>query len=280
MSQRSFYAESFLDTSGNALSGLTATIKDSAGATATIYNQKSGGTTKANPITTGSDGLVSFWAEPGTYSVNLHDPQLPVRISDKIFYFEAVSGDTTGGIDDTQLETSPSSIAANEAARYRTIFQASGGFEADAIAATYLFAGGSGANSLAASPAGGAPFAIHVPLFYFDDADYTLSGLTSKLRLRFQIATNATAPVLTFTVGLYPITVTGGTDTLAYTAGTVVPGSQSAVQNPFASTVNSYASSDFTIPADGAYGLGVVTNAALTNNSAVSIHAQLQIRAT
>lgn len=114
--------------------------------------------------------------------------------------------------------------------------------------------------------------------FYFAAADYTTTGRTQKLRVRSQIAVNATKPTLKFTVGLYPITVAGGVNALSITLGTVVSGSTIEFNEPAASTIGQGNSGDFTVPSDGAYAFGVVTSGALTANSAVNVSAQLQSR--
>jgi hypothetical protein len=175
--------------------------------------------------------------------------------------------------DAAKVQGNITSLAADEAGRYRTIFEVNGVLPADSAAGTWfpLLSG-------LMSPSGTATDNA-IALFYFDDADYTISGLTVKLRLRFQVAANATQPLLTFTAGLRPITVAGTTDLLAYTAGTAVSGSTVALASPAASTITQGNSGDFTIPADGAYSLAVLTSGTLTNNSAVSCHAQLAVRA-
>lgn len=188
----------------------------------------------------------------------------------------------SAGIVDTKLASPNNSV-------YRTIFQAGGHFVGDAGAGTYIL-GLPMVQISSQVPVGIAPsatalgvgqtFGIVHPdhVFYFDDADYTVAGMTQKLRLRAQVMANATQPAITFTFGLYPITVAGGADAITYTLGTVVTSSTVAAASPTASTANSYVNSDFTVPADGAYALGVVTDATLTNNASVSLHAQLQHR--
>ena len=93
------------------------------------------------------------------------------------------------------------------------------------------------------------------------------------------MAANATAwSSVTATIGLYPVTVAGGADAIAYTTGTVVTGSTVALANPSASTVNQGNSGDFTVPSDGAFLLAVVTSAQLTNNALSGVHAVVQTR--
>lgn len=105
MAKRANFDDVVLGVDGAALEGIEVTVYESDGSTeATIYGSKSGGTT-TNPIVTPSTGLVQFWASPGEYVLEFHDPELPARISDRIYHFQAVSGDTAG-IDGAQVEDS------------------------------------------------------------------------------------------------------------------------------------------------------------------------------
>lgn len=117
-----------------------------------------------------------------------------------------------------------------------------------------------------------------IPIFYFDDADYLITGKTLKMRLRAQVTTNATKPTIKFTFGLYPLTTAGGTKKQKFTLGTVVSGSALEINEPALSTVTQAVTSDFTIPADGAFSLGVVLSGAMTVNSMALLAAQLQVR--
>lgn len=85
--------------------------------------------------------------------------------------------------------------------------------------------------------------------FYFDDADYTLAGLTQKLNLRVSVLTPNTAPAQTFTFTLKPLTISAGNGV----AGTTVSGSTVTHTTPAANAVTTAVSGDFTIPADGFY---------------------------
>ncbi|HVY79314.1 MAG TPA: hypothetical protein VG898_12495, partial [Solirubrobacterales bacterium] len=123
--------------------------------------------------------------------------------------------------------------------------------------------------------------AIRPPDFiYLDDADYAVSGKTTKLRLRVQVAVNPTKAALKFTFGLYPITPEGSAKTLDFVAGELVTGSSAVVNEPAALGISQTASGDFNVPADGLYAICVTTSAALTENSAVVCAAQLQVRHT
>lgn len=118
-----------------------------------------------------------------------------------------------------------------------------------------------------------------LPLIYFDDADYTVSGLTQKLRVSAQVLPNSVAPgTISFTFGLYPVTVAGAATAINYTLGTLVPSSTAVIANPTASTPARGVSSDFTVPADGYYALGVVTSATIAATSVQALNATLQVR--
>jgi hypothetical protein len=178
-----------------------------------------------------------------------------------------------GAVTDAKLASANNSV-------YRLVFSAETAIGADAGAGKYIMAPAgnvtSGSNLAAANLDRDMP-----PVFEFDDADYTVSGLTQKLRLRAQVLANATAPAITFTFGLYPVTVAGGADVLAFTIGTVVTGSTVAIASPSASTATrGTPTADFTVPADGVYSLGVVTSGTIANNSLVFLAAQLQVRNT
>jgi hypothetical protein len=182
-----------------------------------------------------------------------------------------------GTVTDTDLASPNNSV-------YKTILTAPATILAlDAAAATYALDGtqdndGAPYVSGTATTVGSGDVPA-IPLIYFDDADYTVGSKTTKLRLRAQVNTNATAwSSVTATFGLYPVTFAGAADTLTITLGTVVSGSTVAIANPSASTTNQGNSGDFTIPSDGQYCIGVVTSATLTNNAAALLTAQLQTR--
>ncbi len=112
---------------------------------------------------------------------------------------------------------------------------------------------------------------------YFDDADYTKSGKTQKLRLRCQMFPNATAPTGTLTVKLFPISsVAGAAGLLSVTLGTFVVASNGL--SPSASTPITHAGTDTAIPVDGHYTLGLSASGTTAANSVVGIAAQLLTR--
>ena len=111
-------------------------------------------------------------------------------------------------------------------------------------------------------------------------ADFpTITGRTPKLRVCGQVSVNATKPSSDFTFGLYRLTSpVGGAGVTGYT-WTLVTGSQaSVITDPLAGTITDSASSDFDIPADGIYSIGVVTSAQIATSSNCHLSAQLQTR--
>lgn len=162
-------------------------------------------------------------------------------------------------------------LASPNNAVYRLVQEVLADSGADIVAGKYFF---SKAQFLIASATAGqtARYSNLVA------ADYSVAGLTTKLCVRASVAANTTQPTITFTVGLYPITVAGAADQNTFTLGTVVPGSTVAIASPAASTITVGTGTDFTFPADGAYALGVVTSGTLTNNNASALTARLQVR--
>lgn len=179
-----------------------------------------------------------------------------------------------GNIDTANLATSAKPVTV--AGPYRTIQQISA-IVTFGIAASTRFAYNNGSTGTATITSGTALSTTESAIMlYLDPADYALSGLTTKFRLSCALATNATAPAITFTFGLYPVTVAGATNTLAVTLGTVVAGSTVAMVTPSASTVTPAVGTDFTPPAAGAYALGVVFSGAIAANATSTMLFSLQ----
>src|ERR1044072_5259201 len=62
-----------------------------------------------------------------------------------------------------------------------------------------------------------------VPLVPINAAEWAISGLTTKLRLRVAMATNAVSSTRTFNFGLYPVSTSGGTGgTMSLSVGSVI----------------------------------------------------------
>jgi len=165
--------------------------------------------------------------------------------------------------------------------QYRVVHAGDALIGIDFSAGTYLFSASHPTAAQATGAiSGGDKNSRTMPFFYWDDADYAVSGQTVKLRLRAQVATNATAPTNSFVIGLHSVTVAGTADTIGFTAGAVVTGSGVTHTTPGASGIVSGVTADFTVPADGAYCLAVVTDGTIANNAMAQCSAQLQVRAS
>jgi hypothetical protein len=134
-----------------------------------------------------------------------------------------------------------------------------------------------GATSLALASATGSGSGV----VYIDPADIAYGALTTKYRVQASCLTNATAPAITFTVGLYPVSaVAGGAGAVSITLGTVATGSTVVFTTPSSSTRSNGNSGDFAAPAAGYYALGVVASGSQAANSNAFISARLVGRAT
>jgi len=153
------------------------------------------------------------------------------------------------------------------AGAYAPIAWGGGIVGASTAAATYIMwtaqTANAGSTVVALTTINSAPMA-----FYIDPADWTVSGLTTKLRMRAVCHVGGTAPAVTLTVGLYPANFT---NTAIQTAGTVVTGSTVAFASP---AINAHtktdAAADINVPAAGFYFIGVAlsgTTAASSNTN-------------
>ena len=187
-----------------------------------------------------------------------------------------------GWIDSTKYgagSVPDSALASSNNSAYRLLAAAGPcAFTSDNPASTYFLANGSALQVGVGITVGLAH--LVPPLVYLNSADYAVSGKTTRLRVRAEVTTNATAPGITFTYGLYPVTFGGTIDQTAPGAGVVVSGSTAAIASPPASNAVAAASSDFAFPATGMYALAVLTNGTLANNSYAILTATLQIRHT
>jgi hypothetical protein len=154
----------------------------------------------------------------------------------------------------------------------RTLERVKGGLAGQIAIATYLLKEGASAG------VSGAAIAQAYSFINLIAADFVVVDKTPKLRLRVSVATNATPPVADFTFGLYPITVSGGTNANIITLGVVTPGSTAVVSAPAANSVVSADSGDFNVPADGAYALGFTVSAQTALNSSELFIASLHLR--
>lgn len=123
-----------------------------------------------------------------------------------------------------------------------------------------------------ANAAGRAAFALAPTL-------HAVTGRTTKLYISAVVLTNATAPAVTITAGLYPLSAPAGTSgNVTVTVGTVVTGSTVAFATPAAQSVVTGNSGDFDIPAAGAYALGFALSGSSAAGSDFVLRTQLYMR--
>lgn len=162
--------------------------------------------------------------------------------------------------------------------QYRTLADAHAHFDDGDTSGAKLFAEEAGLVASGTSVNLGVGGQTTRKLLAFDPADYAVSGLTVKFRVRASVATNATGPAITFTFGLYPVTSAGAADNHSLTLGTVTSGSTVAIASPSASSVSTSAGSDFTPPSSGVYALGVALSGTVAASSCGLLMAQLDVR--
>lgn len=146
-------------------------------------------------------------------------------------------------------------------------------------AGPWLVPGGPTSNAqlqpAAVGAANTAPFA-----FYLDPTDWLANARTTKLRIRWVLTTNAVAPGVTLTPGLYPVTAFGGVSGAAPiigSVGTVVSGSTTTFTTPLAATTTP-ATAEFTAPAAGYYVFAFASSGAMAAGAWSFLSAQLQAR--
>jgi hypothetical protein len=175
--------------------------------------------------------------------------------------------------------TNWTSVANPNNASYRTILQSQCSLGPGVGANTFYFTNGNQVRSTGAAVADG----VGISSIQIVGADYpTIGGVAPKLRIRAQLFTNDVAPTGNWTFGLYPFTrpaTSGGATTIIFTLGTVVSGSNGATFTaPAADLLGSAVSSDFALPSDGPYCIGVVTTATTAVSSWTQMNVQLQMR--
>lgn len=169
-------------------------------------------------------------------------------------------------IADTKL-ASPSNVI------YKTLTQDSGPLQGLVAGSLYSNIGGSVAtyNIL---------LATGIPVFPLVASHYAVAGKTTKLRLIYAVGTNAVAPAVTLTFGLHNITGTGGTGNNFQTNANTTPvtGSTTVWTTPAANTAATLAGTDFDLPADGRYGLGISSSGSQAAGSVAYVSWILQVR--
>lgn len=147
--------------------------------------------------------------------------------------------------------------------------------DAPAAGTFLLGAGTSGTGVLAAGATAG------LAVFYLNPVDYTESPVnvrTVKLIVQASVLTNAVAPAITFTVGLYPVSAAAGAENVvSVTLGGVIAGSTAAFATPGKETLTEAASTAFVCPTAGFYALAVVTSGSAAAKASAAIRANLQM---
>lgn len=152
---------------------------------------------------------------------------------------------------------------------YRTLFRTGTRLTTAAASGTkYLLAPNLADTSAAGITANQAGMNM---IFNLVAADLAITGLTTKLRVEASVSGAGTAPAVTITTGLYPVTISAN----SYVLGTVVANSGAALASP-PSGITSANSGDFDLPTDGAYMLGVIVSG--TPAAAFPVHGTLQAR--
>lgn len=181
------------------------------------------------------------------------------------------------GTSTTQAASTAFVAAAVPNASYRTILDSSGSHIAARVAGTY------GLSQAQPAAISGTGTLYPLNTIYIAAADYpSVNGATPKLRVRAQLYVNDVAPTGNFTFALHPITrpgTSGGAGKNIYTIGAAVSGSAATtITTPAADSMNTTVGSDFDLPADGHYVLGVVTTATVATSSHLHMSASLQLR--
>jgi hypothetical protein len=142
-----------------------------------------------------------------------------------------------------------------------------GNWAAGTVSGTYIMSPAGGAAGVGAASTG-------VYSFPLDPALYAApAGKALKLRLLAWPITNAVAPAVTWTFGLYPVATWGGASTANPTiasVGTVVSGSTVAWTTPAAGGGATPVAATFAFPAAGFYVVGVVQSGGSTAAGAVT----------
>lgn len=217
------------------------------------------------------------WTRPTDYPSGAqysYSRIVPVRGGTYAHSLWMLSNDATVTVDTTsatwtRIDAGAAGGDSGFLATYRPILRASGRADTSGTSGVNYHLAGTNAN--ASSIGAGttqAPTIIPLPL---DDADYTVSGKTTKFRIKATVA--AGTPITagtTVTIGLHPITY-GANITL----GAAVSGSTVAI-DPASNSGVGGVGSDFDVPSDGDYALGYTLDQA--PGAGFSVAAVLQMR--
>lgn len=184
--------------------------------------------------------------------------------------FADVKTFVNGNVDATNLATSAKPVTL--LGQYRTVAQAGLDFASGSGGATYIPPLSTGTpiqSGVASTP----PFLVGI-----DPADHSVTGLTTRYRLKLMTATSAVANGVTLlTASLYPVTFAGSANLFTTTLGSSVSGSAVSRANPALSSGYLDAGSDFAPPSSGLYTFGVLVTGTVATNARISVQVLLQV---
>lgn len=204
------------------------------------------------------------------YSIVAGDTPIAGRVQGNFDAIRTLTN-SSGWVTDAKLASPNNSV-------YRSLASAQGK-AMSAGTGTYFICseinqGGGPTNHLAPS---GTPTTNDPPQgqFRFTSSDYSTS-LTTKFRVNMQVGVGSTSPsTVTFTAGLYPLTISGGN----WTLGPVVTGSTVVSSGLGTNNIHPFASADFSAAAlltdPGQYVVGVAVGSILVP-SGISLALNLQ----
>ena len=272
------YSVSWVDTTATTNSPSTTEGKITTATTTTILAAPAGSTVRkvkmisVRNVHASASNTISFKKDIAATEYKL-TPEFILLSGEAVVYMDGI-GWTYYGADGSIKNAA---VAASANSTYRTVLDVTGSHTAARVAGTYGFGHG---DALAISGTG---TLYPLDVIYLKATDFpTVYGLTTKLRLKAQLYCNDVAPFTgTFVFGLHPVTrpaTSGGAGLVIYTIGAAVAGSTVTFTNPTADSSNQGESSDFAMPADGHYIIGVVTSATMAASSHAHLSALLQMR--
>lgn len=195
----------------------------------------------------------------------------PENIQPETFNAESLANESITGAKVANGAITDAKLASPNNSSYRVIFQTGGSLLEEFNAGLYIL------MEPFLWPNSTGAYERYVKHFWYDGADYTVAGKTTRMRLRVHLLNDEVKAAFKATLGLYPITITGGVGSVTATLGTVVAGSTVEFNEVNANTATSGVSTEFTALPAGPYAVGMVNNVKTPANSNLHIGAQLQL---
>jgi hypothetical protein len=177
----------------------------------------------------------------------------------------------TNSIDATKIldaSVTDTELASPNNAVWRPVFQHSAQIPAATSGTLYASLAGWASNLSSA-----------VELFPWSLTAVDVAGKTARWRTRTVVATNGTAPGQTFTVGVVPITASGGaSNALTLTAGAAI--ATSVVTTPAANSIVAVTGSTISAPATGPYLVSVGLSGAVAANALLNLATVVEVSHT